>query len=144
MNSSNRSRKRISCYDVAVKALLLLICASVGLEGVLRSAVSDAVSCFGPLGSIPLFAALPIDVPVEESPLQPEAPGSSTTSTEIAEGEEEAAGSLVSLSRRHRRVFSRECRGERFYARAIHLWRGYVRAQFEHCFRNGCGAPLRC
>ncbi len=144
MKIGNRNLKRLRRYDVAVDALLLLVCTSIGLGGVLRATIADAGSGVGSLGVVQLFAGLPVEAPLEESPSQPEAPVAGSTSTEIAKGEEEAAGSLSSLVRRHRRVGSRECRVDQFYARAIHLLRGNALAQFEHRFRNGCGAPLRC
>ncbi len=132
--------KSLFHYEIAVKAVLVLVCVSVALGSVLRGVGAGV----GALVGVDSCYALPTEMPIEEVPPQQESPVEAPNSAELPKGEEAAEFSATRLSKRHRHLSSRECRVEQLYARNIHLARRMASAQFEHCFRNGCGAFLRC
>jgi len=140
MNAGFPKLKSLENCETAVKAVLVLLCASVVLGGILRGVGSG----LGVFAGVAPICTLPTEIPIEEVPTQHEAPAEAPNSTEMPKGEEGAPCSSTRLSERHRQESSRECRVEQLYARNIHLARRIASAQFEHCFRNGCGSPLRC
>jgi hypothetical protein len=127
-------------HDIVCKAILLLLSASIAFGGSLREAGVGLGAQAGAEGR----SASPVEVPLEEVPVPSEPPSESTHSEELPTGEEASRFRAAHPSPRRRSLSTPEYSVEQLYASGVRIARRTVHSQFEHRFRNGCGAPLRC
>jgi hypothetical protein len=127
-------------HDITCKAILLLLCASIVLSGSLRAAGVG----LGVEASLEGSSASPIEAPLEEVPVPSESPLEPPKPEELPKGEEANRCSAARLFKKRRPHPIPECLLEQAYASQVVVARRSVHSQFEHRFRNGCGAPLRC
>lgn len=140
MNASFPMMKNRLKKNAGPKMVHALVGISILLGGFLRLVEADwAVQMAANQGFM-----LPTASPIEEAPLRQEAPTETSSSPELPKDEEETAISFARFGKRQRQVFPSGCQVQPFRSRNIHQVCRSSSAQFEHCFRNGCGSPLRC
>jgi len=127
-------------HDMVCKAILLLLCASIAFSSSLRAAGIGLGVKPGVEGS----SASPVEAPLEEAPVPSESPLEPPKPEELPKGEEANRCSAARLPQKRRPPPVPECILEQAYASQAVVARRSVHSQFEHRFRNGCGAPLRC
>ncbi len=122
-----------------LRPLLLLVCMTVSVEGSLRVALVS-MSSLQAQGLEPMG---PVESPSEEVPVQQES-SDSPTSNELPE----ETGKHVCTGERKGKRPARLCAiAQRLVVRrtqrAVQIHSGCL-IVFEHQYRNGCGAHLRC
>ncbi len=127
------------CGEIVVKAILLLGCASITFGGCLRAVLPKST-----VGMVNAPGAQPLERPVEELPSHSEPPVESEHIPELPEGEGCTSFSCGYSSNKLRKELPHHRRCQHRTAMSLCLVKRGFLVQFEHRFRNGCGAALRC
>lgn len=133
---------KIPLREMAARVLLLAVCVSVALGSVAQVLTVS-------LSPTHAFAANEPS-PTHQSPVSDEVPSETPGSNEPTKEGEVPSFSLRRKSHKSARFYVRQSDLACFSssclltARALLVGSKTPSPQFEHCYRNGCGAHLRC
>jgi hypothetical protein len=133
-------KKKTAVTSLALKAMLIALCFSLSCGGAVRTLAVATMPGLKLVGPVPLRTQLP----AEEAPVQEELPTESPSPTELPRGEE--SPSLAADQKQAKRTRD-HARASNVRTLSSHVSSVAIRAassSFEHRFRNGCGAHLRC
>ena len=133
------SKKRVVC-DLAVRIMLLSACISIAFGSTIRLALPAVAPILALVGS----DCPPSNIPAEEAPLQEEVPAENQGSTGLPKENVAPCGSNDLKRSKRYRDRSIQCGIQLLNSAASHFERRGADRSFEHGFRNGIGAPLRC
>ena len=134
-----QSRKTVVC-DIAVRAMLLSVCISIAFGSTIRFALPAVAPVFALVGAD--FS--PTSIPAEEVPVQEEVPAENQGSTGLPKEHVAPCGANEPKRSKRYRDRSEQVGVSVLISAAARFERRSADRSFEHSFRNGFGAPLRC